>query len=114
MVWRVVCSAVVMLVVVSEPRAYAQGAAAGDGAKVYAAQKCSICHSIGGVGNKKLPLDGVGTKLSADQIREWIVMPAEAAKKVNSTIKPPMKAYTNLPKPDLDALVAYLKSLEKK
>jgi len=30
--------------------AYAQA----DGAKVYAAQKCSMCHSIAGVGNKKL------------------------------------------------------------
>jgi mono/diheme cytochrome c family protein len=84
------------------------------GAKVYVAQKCSICHSIAGVGNKKLPLDGVGAKLSVDQIREWIVAPAEAAKKVNSTIKPPMRAYASLAKPDLDALVAYLKSLDKK
>ena len=84
------------------------------GAKVYAAQKCSICHSIAGVGNKKLPLDGVGTKLTEDQIREWILTPAEAAKKAASTAKPPMKAYTALPKPDLDALVGYLKSLDKK
>jgi cytochrome c len=84
------------------------------GVKVYAAQKCSICHSIAGAGNKKLPLDGVGAKLTEDQIREWIVAPAAAAKKINSTIKPPMKAYTALPKPDLDALVAYMKSLDKK
>ena len=92
-----------------------QGASADHpGAKVYAAQKCSICHSIGGVGNKKLPLDGVGTKLTADQIREWLVAPVDAAKKANSTAKPPMKSYKELPKADLDALVAYMKSLEKK
>jgi mono/diheme cytochrome c family protein len=84
------------------------------GSKVYAAQKCSICHSIAGQGNKKLPLDGVGAKLSADQIREWIVAPAEAAKKAKSTAKPPMKAFASLPKADLDALVAYMKSLDKK
>lgn len=96
-------------------RAEAQAAAPGHpGAQVYAAQKCSICHSIGGVGNKKLPLDGVGSKLTVDQIREWIVTPAEAAKKAGSTAKPPMKAYAALPKPDLDALVGYMKSLEKK
>lgn len=88
-------------------------AAQADGAKVFAAQKCSICHSVGGVGNKKLPLDGVGAKLSADQIREWIVAPAEAAKKANSTAKPPMRAFASLPKADLDALVAYVKSLDK-
>jgi hypothetical protein len=39
------------------------------GVKVYAAQKCSICHSIAGAGNKKLPLDGVGAKLTEDQNR---------------------------------------------
>jgi mono/diheme cytochrome c family protein len=84
------------------------------GAKVYATLKCSICHSIAGVGNKKLPLDGAGAKLTDDQIREWILTPMEAAKKANSTAKPVMKAYTALPKPDLDALVGYMKSLDKK
>ena len=78
-----------------------------DGAKVFAAQKCSICHSIAGVGNKKLPLDGVGAKLTTDQIREWITHPVEAAKKATSTAKPLMRAYPNLPQADLDALVAY-------
>jgi len=96
-------------VVLSANPAYAQA----DGAKVYAAQKCSMCHSIAGVGNKKLPLDGVGTKLTADQIREWIVAPVEAAKKANSTAKPAMRAYPKLEKADLDALVGYMKSLTK-
>ena len=84
------------------------------GMKVFAGQKCSICHSIAGQGNKKQPLDTVGAKLSADQIREWIVAPAEAAKKANSTAKPAMRAYPSLPKDDLEALVAYIKSLGAK
>src|SRR5262245_27366093 len=92
----------------------AQEATAAEGAKVFAAQKCSVCHSVAGVGNQKLPLDGVGAKLSADQIREWLVNPAEAAKKQNSTAKPPMRAYAKLPKTELDALVAYMLSLDKK
>ena len=33
------------------------------GIKVYAAQKCSVCHSIEGKGKKSGPLDGVGSKL---------------------------------------------------
>ena len=36
------------------------------GAKVYAANKCTQCHSVEGKGNKKGPLDEVGSKLSAD------------------------------------------------
>ena len=85
-----------------------------DGTKVFAAQKCSICHSIAGVGNKKFPLDGVGAKLTTDQIREWITHPVEAAKKANSTAKPLMRTYPNLPKADLDTLVAYVASLGTK
>lgn len=92
--------------------AWAQGAAE-KGAAVYAAQKCATCHSIAGKGQAKGPLDGVGSKLSADEIREWLVDPAAAAKKHNATRKPPMRAYAKLPKEDLDALVGYMASLKK-
>lgn len=86
----------------------------GKGEAVYAAQKCSMCHSIDGKGQAKGPLDGVGTKLTADEIREWIAHPAEMTKKHNATRKPVMKAYPNLPKEDLEALVAFLASKKKK
>ena len=83
------------------------------GEQVYAAQKCSVCHAIAGKGSKANPLDGVGKKLSADEIRAWIVTPIEAAAKAKSTKKPPMPAkYGKLPAADLDALVAYMQSLK--
>lgn len=84
------------------------------GQKVYAANKCTTCHSIEGKGNKKGPLDEVGSKLTADDIRAWMLHPDEMAAKAKSTRKPVMKAYDKLPKDDLDALVAYLGSLKKK
>lgn len=84
------------------------------GAKVYADQKCSVCHSIAGKGNTKGALDDVGSRLRADEIREWIVNPAEMTKKTKAERKPPMKTFPNLPKEDLDALVAYMVSLKKK
>ena len=84
------------------------------GMKVYADQKCSVCHSIDGKGNAKGPLDSVGAKLSADEIREWMVHPAEMTKKTKAERKPPMRAYPNLAKEDLDAVVAYVLSLKKK
>lgn len=83
------------------------------GEQVYAAQKCSLCHSIGEKGNKKGPLDGVGTKLTAAEIREWMVNPAEMTKKTKAERKPYMKAYDKLSKEDLDAVVAYMQSLKK-
>jgi mono/diheme cytochrome c family protein len=84
------------------------------GMKVYGEQKCSICHSIDGKGNVKGPLDSVGLKLSADEIREWMVHPADMTKKTKAERKPLMRAYPNLPKEDLDAVVAYMLSLKKK
>ena len=83
------------------------------GQEVYAAQKCSVCHAIAGKGGKANPLDGVGAKLSADDIRLWIVNPTEATAKAKSTKKPPMPAkYGKLPAADIDALVAYMQSLK--
>jgi mono/diheme cytochrome c family protein len=91
--------------------AAAQDAAPGQ--KVYAEQKCSICHSVGGVGNKKGPLDEVGSKLSATDIRAWITDAPAMAAKAKAERKPAMKAYPTLAKDDLDALVAYLQTLKK-
>ena len=83
------------------------------GQGVYTAQKCSVCHAIAGKGGKSSPLDGVGAKLSAADIKAWIVTPVEAAAKAKSTKKPPMPAkYGTLPAADIDAMVAYMQSLK--
>ena len=93
--------------------AHADEAQIKRGQEVYTAQKCQMCHSIAGKGSKVSPLDGVGKKLSADDIRKWITHPVEMTKQTKSTKKPPMPAkYANLPAADLDALVAYLASLK--
>jgi mono/diheme cytochrome c family protein len=84
------------------------------GTKVYADQKCSACHSIGGKGNVKGPLDDVGNRLTADEIRAWMINPAEMTKKSKAERKPAMRAYPALSKEDLDAVVAYMLSLRKK
>jgi mono/diheme cytochrome c family protein len=105
----VVCTLSVS-VAISRPAA-AQDAA--KGAAVYTAQKCQICHSVAGKGGKANPLDGVGGKLSADEIHQWITHPTEMTAKAKSTKKPPMpNKYASLPAADVDALVAYLSSLK--
>jgi mono/diheme cytochrome c family protein len=90
----------------------AQTADIEQGKKVYAANKCSICHSIADQGNKKGPLDGVGKKLTAAEIREWIVDAPAMSAKTKAQRKPPMKSYPAIAKSDLDALVAYMQSLK--
>lgn len=103
--------AAVALIALARPAA-AQGDAK-KGEQVYTAQKCQICHSIAGKGGKASPLDGVGAKVSADDIRHWIVNPKEMATKMNSQKKPPMPdRYGKLPAADIDDLVAYMLSLK--
>jgi mono/diheme cytochrome c family protein len=101
--------------VVCAGTASAQDAKVEKGMKVYADQKCALCHSIDGKGNTKGALDGVGTKFKADEIKLWIVDPAKQSAAHKAERKPPMPAkFASLPKDDLDALVAYLSSLKKK
>ena len=107
--------AAVVFSVIGTATAEAQNAAAVErGQKVYVAEKCAVCHSIGDKGNKRGPLDDVGTRLSTDDIRAWIVSAPEMTAKTKSTRKPLMKSYTHLPKEDIEALVAYMASLKKK
>lgn len=93
--------------------AFAQGNAA-HGKQLFADNKCTVCHEIGGTGNKKGPLNDVGSKLSAGDIRQWITSAPEMAAKAKADRKPPMKAYDALTKDEVDDLVAYLSSLKKK
>jgi len=85
---------------------------AARGAEVYTEQKCKLCHSVAGEGNKKGPLDAVGASLSADEIHAWLVTPEEMAAKSGKDRKPKMKKYDKLSEADMKALVAYLLSLK--
>ena len=103
---------VLMLGVWAVP-AVAQQPSAADGEKLLTEKKCTVCHLVNGAGNKKGPvLDGVGAKLSPADIRAWITNP-EMAAKANIDRKPPMKAYTDLTKDEVDSLVAYCHAQEK-
>jgi cytochrome c2 len=86
----------------------ADDAAVTKGRAVFEAQKCMMCHSVEGNGNKNKPLDGVGSTLKPEEIKKWITAP----KDMKADTK--MKAYPSIPAGDLDALVAYISSLKKK
>lgn len=87
---------------VSEPKDRAvQDPKIARGRAVYVEQRCRTCHSIGGEGNTRSPLDDVGARLTETEIRQWIVAPKE----MNPTVA---KRGYRLPEEDLDALVAYL------
>ena len=89
----------------------AQDAKVQRGMQVFAAQKCSQCHSVAGKGNAKGKLDDVASKLAPAEIKDWIVDPVGMAAKNKKDRKPPMKKKA-IPVGDVDALVAYLSSLK--
>lgn len=95
--------------------AFGQDAKTDKGMQVFVGQKCTTCHSIAGKGNKKGSLDDVGSKLSGEEIRQWITDPVGTAAKTKPapTRKPPMKK-KDLSAGDVDALVTLLSSLKAK
>lgn len=85
---------------------------AAAGKAVYEKQKCATCHQIAGKGSKISPLDGVGSKLSADDIKKWITDPDAMMAKLPKKPTVKMKK-VDLPEADLDNLVHYMLSLKK-
>lgn len=83
------------------------------GRQVYAREKCATCHQIAKRGNSRYPLDGVGARLSTEQLRRWLTHPAEmeAALPRLPALRMSVMDY-RLTDRDLDALVAYLQSLK--
>ncbi|HXT72157.1 MAG TPA: cytochrome c [Vicinamibacterales bacterium] len=93
--------------------AQASPAQAEAGRKVYDREKCATCHQIARRGNSRYPLDGVASRLTEDQLRRWLVSPAEMEAALPrmpalrmSTMKPRLNAQ------DLAALVTYLQTLK--
>ena len=82
------------------------------GKSLYDKNGCAKCHQIAGKGSKISPLDGVGSKLSAAEIKQWLTDPAAMTAKLPK--KPPvaMKKVA-LPDADIDNLVEYMLSLKK-
>ena len=80
-----------------------------QGSALFSSQKCVMCHSVGTRGNKKGALDAVGAKLKADDIRQWLLNPAEMRTRTNSTRTPEMKDL-KLSKDQIEALVAFLQT----
>ena len=85
------------------------------GRRLYQKEKCAVCHQIGGHGNSRFPLDGVGSRLSAGDLRRWFThtFEMEAAKPRKPAIEMSSRKY-NFSDAELDALVAYLQSLKSK
>lgn len=77
------------------------------GRELFRSVGCTGCHSAEGVGGRRIPLDGVGARLSADTLRLWVVDP----RAVDPGVRKP--AYDDLPREDVEALVEFMESLDR-
>lgn len=80
------------------------------GRKIYQEQNCSSCHSIAGKGNPRTPLDSVGTRRTAEELRNWITGSDNLKDLLSDRIRRFKQRYKELSDDELDALVSYLKS----
>lgn len=82
-----------------------------SGRAVYQAQGCASCHAVGGEGNPRYPLDGVGDRLDALALRDWILATGTTATLLPRRAAVMKEDYRDLSTDEIDALVAYLLSL---
>jgi len=85
------------------------------GKQIYNAKECAKCHMIAGKGNKIGKLDGVGSKISAADMRKWLTTPAQMEAKLDHKPKVKMSsklAQMKLKDTEIDALIAYLETLK--
>ena len=84
------------------------------GKQVYASKACARCHMVAGKGYKNGKLDGVASKMSADDMRKWLTAPAEMEAKLDHKPKVKMSSRKRMKLTDADvtALVAYLMTLK--
>jgi len=81
------------------------------GRQVYGQQTCARCHSINGEGNPRNPLDGVGARRTAQELRDWITGADALQGALPERAFKLKQAYRELSGDDLDALIIYLQSL---
>ncbi len=81
------------------------------GRAVFEAQGCLGCHSVAGKGSPRSPLDGVGARLSRQQLSEWAIGAASVADNLSPRALQAKRANAQLPREDMDALLDYLESL---
>jgi mono/diheme cytochrome c family protein len=82
-----------------------------QGAALFTAQKCTMCHSFAGKGNLKGALDNITATNKAEHIRQWLEDPEGMRVKTNAKRTPFMKPLKLTPE-QIDALVAYLTSVK--
>jgi len=81
------------------------------GRKVYEERGCAICHTIAGEGDNQYPLDGVGGRMNAAQLRDHIAPPDAMRPKFPEAVFEIKSDYRDMPDGEMNDLLEYLSSL---
>ena len=81
------------------------------GQNIYHQNNCSLCHAIKGQGNPRYPLDGVGSRMSAKELRQWIVGDEEIKGQLSERSFKFKQIHRQINDIDLQLLISYLQSL---
>lgn len=82
--------------------------AAHPGKALFEKSGCATCHSFGGVGNPRLPLEGAGARLSESELRAWITGVGNATNKLSLTIQKRKQRYRTMAEEEMRVLIDYL------
>lgn len=78
------------------------------GARLFREQGCTSCHALGGAGNPRHALDGVGARLNREELRAWTTGTGVAADKLSPMVLRRKQRYQEVPDAELSALLDYL------
>lgn len=81
------------------------------GRTVFEERACTRCHAAEGRGNPRLPLDGVGSRRTATELRAFVTGAGVAREQLTRSALRAKEEFANLPSTELDALTAYLATL---
>jgi len=82
------------------------------GRAVYVANNCASCHSVAGDGNPRYPLDGVGARRTAAELRAWTIGAEVLADSLPPSAFRAKQGFQRIEADDMAALVQYLSALK--
>lgn len=81
------------------------------GRTAFEEQGCLRCHRVAGEGSPRSPLDGVGARLTPEEIHAFIVADDAVRGSLSPSVARAKTEFADMPEGDLDALVVYLTTL---
>jgi cytochrome c5 len=78
------------------------------GRAVFVAQGCERCHSVERRGSPRFPLDGVGSRRTLTELRDWTIATPAVQDSLSASAVRAKRRYEHIPVEDMQALLRYM------